>query len=171
MAINQSMLTLSTTMKIIINLPTYMKHLAQVSSVHAFFGVNKKRFSRLALWVLIFVFAMSSAWPGMAFAQEASNLDSPEVEASPTAPPTGSTPVLDTPAIDTPAVSTPAADATGQGDPQTGNGNPPIDLGQGNPPADPGKPGESDRRPGGGGPPPACGGAKHKPTPPRKERN
>src|SRR3989344_5464884 len=144
MAINQSMLTLSTTMKIIINLPTYMKHLAQVSSVHAFFGVNKKRFSRLALWVLIFVFAMSSAWPGMAFAQEASNLDSPEVEASPTAPPTGSTPVLDTPAIDTPAVSTPAADATGQGDPQTGNATPPMALGQGNPPADPGKPGESD---------------------------
>src|SRR3990167_3836855 len=134
MAINQSMLTLSTTMKIIINLPTYMKHLAQVSSVHAFFGVNKKRFSRLALWVLIFVFAMSSAWPGMAFAQEASNLDSPEVEASPTAPPTGSTPVLDTPAIDTPAVSTPAADAPGQGGPAAGKRNPPFCPSQGQPP-------------------------------------
>src|SRR3990167_10184146 len=95
-----------------------MKHLAQVSSVSALLGVNKKSFSRLALWALIFVFLITSIAPGIAFAQ--SQVSSP-LERGETQEGGVST--------NTPAVHAPA-------DQEQGKANPPSDPGQGKP-ADP----------------------------------
>lgn len=133
-------------MKININPHTHMKHSAQVSSVYALLGVNKKGFSRLALWVLIFVFAVSPILSGTALAQDVSVPESPAIEV-----PSSISPAADSPVIDTPTVTTPATNTPSQGDPQAGqgNGNPPIDPGQGSKPVDPrsqapGKPGTGD---------------------------
>ena len=113
-----------------------MKHLAQVSSVSALLGVDNKSFSRLALWVLIFIFILSSALPGVAFAQETSPSNTPpgpSQEGNSEVPSNGG--------------GTQGRGgfgvAQGKGNPPE-NANPPADPGLGNKSTDPGKPGTGD---------------------------